>query len=246
MNKRKLSVLSLVFLLGNYSVIFSQEDDYPNSPFPDEVTTLNFQHTSFTKQKVGESLIYNFPGFMSDLGSLTYNYKNSNNDSYYGSLGVFYFLVGANKSIVKIDSGIIYLNGSLGLVAGDGLLLGNFGISFFNEINSSSRFELSTSLFLHHGSSGLDGVYAPSSYYYTRGIVGSAIYSKDIFDNLTISFSAGLAFYQLRAMQDSSNILSQSYKYVTWREEKENSELINPRWFGHTIFTWGFTISYNF
>lgn len=224
----------VIIFLFNFVNILGQSFIYENSSTPDQVTTLNFQHTSFTKQDVGSSLIYNFPGFLSDFGSLTYNYKNDDYDSYYGSLGSLYLLVGGNKSIAKMKLGMVYLNGSIGLSYGVGNLLGNFGISLYNSINRTSSYEISTNIFVHGGSKGFDGVYAPVSTDYTRGIVGSIIYSFNIMSNFTASISTGIAYYQVEALQNYRNFF-----FVASSEELEDHNL----WVGYTIIPWGFTIS---
>ena len=239
-NRNIILILILMCLLSYNNIAAQQEDKNFLFPMETSFIFLNLQHSSQTNINSGFSLVYNYPGFFSELGQISLNYKSIDRDSYYLGLGMVYILLGLNKSIIKTGKEVIYLNGCFGTIGADGLL-GSIGLSYFSQINKSIAYELSLDIYSHDGYN-YSVVYIPLSVvYYTRGIITNFILQKNLSNKINLSFSIGLSFTQYRYVE-----YDDYYKYVSKWDENHSTYTDNPRWDSHFLFPFGITISLMF
>jgi len=236
-NRNIILILILMCLLSYNNIAAQQEDKNFLFPMETSFIFLNLQHSSQTNINSGFSLVYNYPGFFSELGQISLNYKSIDRDSYYLGLGMVYILLGLNKSIIKTGKEVIYLNGCFGTIGADGLL-GSIGLSYFSQINKSIAYELSLDIYSHDGYSN-SVVYVPLSVvYYTRGIMANFILQKNLSNKINFSFNIGFSFSQYKYAE-----YDDYYKYVSKKEANKKDYIGDTKWDSHWMIPFGATLT---
>ncbi len=236
-NRYFILILTLISLLSYNNIVAQQGDKNFLFPIETSFLFLNLQHSSQTNINAGFSLVYNYPGFFSELGQISFNYKNTDRDSYFLGLGMTYILFGLNKSIIKTGKEVIYFNGCFGTIGVDGLL-GSIGLSYFSQINRSISCELSLDIYSHDGYSN-SVVYVPLSVvYYTRGIMANFILQKNLSNKINFSFNIGFSFSQYRYVEYGNY-----YKYISRKEANEKDYIGYAKWDAHWMIPFGVTLT---
>ncbi len=208
MNNKKVVMLIVLFIVSNYSLLFSQIGN--DFEYPKSATSLSspyLPHALNTNGEEGFSFVYNFPGFFSYYGQASIYYTNNYGDSFFGGVGELY-LMGGIKKIFNIKRSSFYLNANIGTMFEE-RYLGSLGLSYLIYLNQNIRYEFVFDLFLNHGANGDMMIHDKT---YSKGFVIGLNFGGSITDNLIIHFGIGFASIKYRYMRDKGEYAE--YKYI--------------------------------
>ncbi len=246
MNAAKKIGLILLFLLINYTLIFSQKSKKIYMPKNTiEISTPYLPHAIVTSGKQGFSFAYSYPGFFSYWGQASLYYTNSLGDSYFGSIGELYIMLGVNKQIIKFQKSDVYLNANAGTF-GNGYL-GSLGISQLQQITPKSKIEAVLDVYFNQG---IDADMMVHDKTYSIGLLVGINLVINLTTDFLINFGVGLSSVKYRYVYLHNGSISNStgvykYEYIPKRMEKYY-DVNNLKWDSRTIIPLGITLSYHF
>jgi len=240
--------LILLLLFSTHISVFTQTDEIKFQS-PKSVIMLStpyLPHAIVTNGEQGFSFTFSYPGFFSYWGQASLYYTNSLGDSYFGSIGEVYVMLGMNKQIIKFQKSKFYINANLGIIPDRYGYLGSLGISQQLQRTPKSKIEIVLDLFFNHGINGDMMVHDKT---YSIGILAGVNLTHNLTANFQINFGFGLSLMQYRYMREDMGYYEYEYIYVSKRTEKYNidnnlSDL--PKWNTRFLIPFGITISYHF
>ena len=249
MSNKRFILITLLYLLSSYSIVFSQNDDIKIEDEKSIIMRTNpyLPHAITTYGTEGFSFVYSWPGYFGYYGQSNLYYTDSYENSFFigVGMGVEYLMSGLNLVIKTFSSSKIYLNGNIGLAGDNELsLLGSIGMSYI--INN--KFEWSVDLYYHPGSR--DNIVFDADAPYLRGIMTNIHFKTELSESFSINYGIGLSFIQYRYLERNyPPEIETYYYYVTKYEEQEDIKSgfgRNPAWDSKFIIPFGISISYNF
>ncbi len=246
MKRLKMILLILLFHFINYTLVFSQSNKKIYMPKTTlEISTPYLPHAIVTNGEEGFSFVYSYPGFFSYWGQASLYYTNALGDSYFGSIGEVYIMLGINKQIIEFQKSDVYLNANAGTFGAG--YLGSLGISHLQQITNKSKVELVFDLYFNHG---VDADMMVHDKTYSIGLLVGLNLVLNLTTDFRLNFGVGLSLVKYRYVYMSHSGISNStgeyrYKYIPKRMEKYY-DVDNLKWDSRFLIPFGVTLSYHF
>lgn len=207
-----------------------------------EISTPYLPHAIVANGKQGFSFAFSYPGYFSYLGQASLYYSNSLGDSYFGSIGEWYIMLGVNKQIIKFSKSSIFLNANIGTTVDvTHRHLGSFGISHLQQITHRSKIELVLDLYFNHG---ISGDFIIHDITYSMGFLGGVNYAFDISPSLLLNLGVGLSLVKYRYAYFADGGVHH-YRYIA-KPRGEYGDDYTLGWDSRYIIPFGITLSYKF